>query len=485
MKQESKPKQATKIKKPTESNQSKRRFFSKLSKTTRWSSGLIILAAVVFGSILITDAISNNPVKHYDKSLTQAGYTLVAPLNNHNVFLVNNNGKTVHTWHTDNYGGADTKLLPNGELLRTYQTKNNAFAMGGVGGGIELLDWNGNVKWNYTYATPDATQHHDAIVLPNGDIMFLAWVKKTEQQAIAAGVNPKNLDPKTHTTWSDSVIEVSPTTNKIVWQWNAWDHLVQDYSSSKANYGNVAKNPQLINANYYAYGGTEKPDWLHPNSLDYNAKLNQVMISVREFNEVWVIDHSTTTAQAAGHTGGNSGMGGDLIYRYGNPAAYDHGTVADRTLYLQHNANWIADGLPGAGDVLIFSDGDTDTGHRDYSSVLELKFPETGYKYAKTSTGAYAEPETVWTYAPTGKGSFFSNIMGSAQRLPNGNTLIADAVHGTIREVTPSGKLAWLYKNPIFDINMYDTSGPKTNNIFRAYKYPPNYSAFTGKNLQS
>jgi len=44
-----------------------------------------------------------------------------------------------------------------------------------------------------------------------------------------------------------------------------------------------------------------------------------------------VIDHSTTTAQAAGHSGGTYGKGGDLLYRWGNPNAYQHGTAADES----------------------------------------------------------------------------------------------------------------------------------------------------------
>ncbi|MGI0135151.1 MAG: aryl-sulfate sulfotransferase, partial [Candidatus Micrarchaeaceae archaeon] len=322
---------------------------------------------------------------------------------------------------------------------------------------------------------------HDALMMPNGDVMFLTWEKKDAAQAIAAGVNPANLDPKTHTTWSSSIIEIDPSTNKVVWQWNAWNHLVQDYDKTKANYGSVAGSPQLINANYYQY--SQKPDWLHVNALSYNSQTNQVIMGVREFNEFWVIDHSTTTAQAAGHTGGNSGMGGDLLYRYGNPAAYDHGTNADRTLYLQHNDHWIPQGLTGAGDVLVFNNGDYVTGSRDYTSVEELKLPETGYTYARTSAGAYAQPEIVWTYAPTGKQSFFSSIMGNAQRLPNGDTLITDAVDGTAREVTTSDKVVWVYKDPQYYPNEYDPSGPSTNDVYRAYKYAPNYSGLAGEDL--
>jgi hypothetical protein len=38
---------------------------------------------------------------------------------------------------------------------------------------------------------------------------------------------------------------------------------------------------------------------------------------------LWVIDHQTTTAQAASHTGGRYNKGGDLLYRWGNPQTYD------------------------------------------------------------------------------------------------------------------------------------------------------------------
>ncbi len=102
--------------------------------------------------------------------------------------------------------------------------------------------------------------------------------------------------------------------------------------------------------------------------------LDQILISVHNFSEIWVIDHSTTTAEAASHSGGNSGMGGDLLYRWGNPAAYDSGSSADQQLFVQHDAQWIGNGLPGAGNILIFNNGQGRP-DGDYSSVDEIVPP--------------------------------------------------------------------------------------------------------------
>ena len=59
---------------------------------------------------------------------------------------------------------------------------------------------------------------------------------------------------------------------------------------------------------------------MHCNGLDYNSALDQIALSCRGMNEVYIIDHSTTTEEAVGHTGGNAGKGGDILYRWGNPS---------------------------------------------------------------------------------------------------------------------------------------------------------------------
>src|SRR5262249_34511271 len=114
--------------------------------------------------------------------------------------------------------------------------------------------------------------------------------------------------------------------------------------------------------------GHPAADWTHANAVTYNPKLDQVMISSRSLSEIYIIDHSTSSAQAAVHTGGKYGKGGDFLYRWGNPAAYNRGTKADKRLFVQHNPLWIPDGFPGAGKISVFNDGGDRPGG-NYSSA--------------------------------------------------------------------------------------------------------------------
>jgi hypothetical protein len=190
------------------------------------------------------------------------------------------------------------------------------------------------------------------------------------------------------------------------------------------------------------------PDWTHVNSVDYNAELDQIMLSVHEFSEFWVIDHSTNTAEAKGHTGGRRGKGGDLLYRWGNPAVYRAGGKPERRLFAQHNAHWIPKGLPGEGHVLVYNNG----GRRpdgSYSSVDEVVLPlnEDG-SYQKEGTKPFGPAEAVWSYSAPKKTDFYSSFISGADRLPNGNTIICSGANGTIFEVTPDKQIVWKYLNP-------------------------------------
>jgi len=392
------------------------------------------------------------------------GYNLFSALNSTTAYLMDNAGNFVHSWDTAYTPGNSMYLLENGQLLRTGNVGSTTFTAGGRGGIVQTIDWDGNVTWEYEYASTDHLHHHDVEILPNGNVLMIAWQYKTQAEAIAAGRDPSLLTDGE--LWPDSVIEVDPTTNQIVWEWHVWDHLVQDHDAAKANYGVVADHPELIDLNYTRSSGA---DWNHINSVDYNADLDQIVLSVHQFGEIWVIDHSTTTAEAAGHTGGDSGMGGDVLYRWGNPQTYGAGAAADQQLFVQHDAEWIEDGLPGAGNIIIFNNGGGRPGG-NYSSIEEIVTPvNPDGSYTLTPGADYGPTDALWTYAADTPTDFYSQNISGQQRLPNGNTLICDGPNSYFFEVTAAGDTVW----------EYDYTGA----VFRVERYAAEYPGFDGTPL--
>ena len=372
------------------------------------------------------------------QKLVDNGRILYGPIYSKTTYLLNLDGTISHTWTGDYYPGEAVRWLGNGMIMRTIKTTINGF--GGAGGGVQKVLWNGTVVWEYHCDTNGNISHHDITILPNGDVLMIVWETKTKDQAIAAGRDPSTI-PLDYFC-PDKIIEVKPTgptSGDVVWEWHSWDHMIQDYDASKTNYENVAAHPELIDINY---GGNE--DWLHTNSIDYNAQFDQILISVHNFNEIWIIDHSTTTAKAAGHTGGKSGHGGDLLYRWGNPQAYCQGGSSDEKLFWQHDASWIKEGCPGAGHILIFNNGANRPEKTKYSTVEEIVPPvnSTGHYYYIPGT-AYGPENTVWSYVATPPSSFFCAAFGSAERLRDGTTLICKSVGGEIFIVSPSGTTTW------------------------------------------
>jgi hypothetical protein len=414
------------------------------------------------------------------------GYTLIAPLASTRTFLIDMQKRVIRTWESSYTAGQDAYLLENGHLLRAGQLRKEErlFEAPAAGGRVQEFTWDGELVWDFKFHNEKQAPHHDIAPLPGGNVLLLVWEKKTPEETIAAGRSPQAASAP----WLvDAVLEIKPTgktTGEIVWEWHAWDHLIQDQDPSRANYGDVAAHPERLDVNFGqdqfsdfvravqarekearnrqalnalrsigylgspAAGGDREIvlDWTHANAVAYNAALDQIMLSARSFHEFWIIDHSTTTAEAAGHTGGRSGKGGDLLYRWGNPQAYRAGTKADQRLYYQHDAHWIPPGRPGAGHVLLFNNGLGRPGG-DYSAVEELVLPvDAQGRYVREPGAAYGPKAAVWRYTAPIKTDFSVGFMSGAQRLPNGNTLICDSESGTIFEVAPTKEVVWSYE---------------------------------------
>jgi len=422
------------------------------------------------------------------------GYTLMSPMHSTNTYLLNNTGQYVHKWHNTGEPGRSSYLLENGHLMRSCAIMSGGPSTGGgEGGRIEEKDWLGNLVWAIDYYSSDYIQHHDFKVLPSGNVLMLVAEKRSYAEVIAAGFDPSHLDPSIASQGymlPDSLVEVQPTRpygGIVVWEWHIWDHMIQNYSSSKNNYGVVANHPELIDVN--GTGGNVPQFWNHVNAIDYNAQLDQIILSVRNNSELFVIDHQLTTAQAADHTGGRYGKGGDILYRWGDPAQYDRGTGANQQLYQQHHTHWIPTNCPGAGHILIFNNGIG----RGYSTINEIVAPVDSAGSYSSSTGAAFGPSTpVWTYVASPPTNFYSAEISGAQRQPNGNTLICEGVKGNLFEVTSAGQTVWQYLCPETTVPLAQGSaipldsghaGQYMNAVFRVMRYPTNYPGLAGKDL--
>jgi hypothetical protein len=263
------------------------------------------------------------------------GFTLYSPFGSTSTFMVDEDNDEVLSWTHDRSGGYAVYLLPNGNIIRPALSTTSALNGGGAAGLVQIWNPNSVKVWQYQYATSTVRSHHDIAPMPNGNVLLIAWELKTAAQAVQAG-----LDHSAE-MWPDHIVEIDPVGSSggnIVWKWHAWDHLIQDHDPTKDNYGVVEDHPELLDVNLNG-GGLGGGDWMHVNGISYNPEWDQIVFSSHTLNEVYVIDHSTTTAEAAGHTGGNSGQGGDLLYRWGNPDNY--GAPGSEYFHVVHCSVWI------------------------------------------------------------------------------------------------------------------------------------------------
>jgi hypothetical protein len=422
--------------------------------------------------------------------LAYEGYTLYKPLGalvGGYVYLINNAGNPVHKWQIPlpTRPGGEVFLRENGELVLT--TDN----------GIYALDWEGNVAWEI-YQVGMWVGHHECVELPNGNMLIPGFIEKTREEAIEAGFNVSGADGCPNGPLNvlrvDNIWELAPTDPQcgfrcgweVVWNWNLWDHKIQDDDPSKPDYvENIADHPGKVDIGYNDPAGGICSQYIQGawtfgryNALGYNAGRDEIVMSASLFNEIQIIDHVITTEEA-------KGPAGDLIYRWGNP--YAHGAGApfvdannrgDQKLSFQHRVQWIAPGLPHEGNILIFNNG-TDWGD---SSVLEIRnqFDKLGNYIQPGPRQPFGPAEPVWQYDEYDTpGSFFAAFISSSQRLPNGNTLINNGPAGYIFEVTPQGEKVWEYVNPAGGAEQ----GGAALGLYRAWRYAPDFPAFIGKDL--
>lgn len=461
--------------------------------------------------------IGTTEVKYWDSSNAYNGYTLFAASGK--TYLIDMEGYIINQWNI----GTNPRLLDNGNLLDASKADPSGFS------GFIELDWDGNTIWTYTEKRATYFPHHDWIRIFNKKLnayttLYIANKTVTKEQALAAGANPASSNYNDITV--DAIVEVDMSGN-IVWEWWFFDHIIQDFDATKLNYVSSGKTisdyPNKININLT--GKPLKKDWLHCNSIDYNETLGQIVIN-SVHGEFYIIDHYNTfiANNPSGSIAAAASPAGDFLYRFGDPARYNQGdppsvlsdwtysTTGNKQIGGSHDVHWIKDGLPGAGNIMIFNNGEYLFERTSQSYIFEVN---PYYNSNKVNTGAYVNPpsagyytwiypnkdamkqnklisnQVVWIYSSKNDQNFFSTIGGSEQRLPNGNTLICSDTQGHLFEVTygntqTSPQLVWEYINPVTSDGIKQVitdQYPMYNSVFRCLRYKSDHSALLGRIL--
>lgn len=449
---------------------------------------------------------------YWDKAKAYNGYTLFAA--HGATYLIDMQGNLVHKW---NYG-TNPKLLADGHLLDASKDDPSGF------GGFVELDWDGKVVWSYNEARKDYAPHHDFLRIFNKKLnayttMYIANRTITQAQALAVGANPAN--GPYDGAQVDAIVEVNQA-GEVIWEWWFLDHLVQDQNAAWPNYAGAGKTvaavPGRLNAN--VPGRPLRKDWLHCNSMDYNAELDQVVINA-VWGEFYVIDHGATfvPGDPAASVAAAASAKGDFLYRFGDPALYKQGdppsipdnwntvSAGHKQIGGAHDIHWIRPGLPGAGHFLVFDNAqymfertwqsyaveiDPRLGANKRAADHYVNPPEAGYStyLADKDThkpAKFLSNQVAWRWSTLSPSAMSAHIGGSAQRLANGNTLVCADTEGHFVEVAPDGTLVWEYISPVIKgaapVAVLHDALPMTNSVFRAYRYAADDPLLAGKAL--
>lgn len=408
----------------------------------------------------------------YKKEKAYSGYTIYPSRDG--ALLIDMNGREVQLWQ--GLQGFPNKILPGGFVLGSTGIRNPKYGMQDQ---IDLVqvDWEGNIVWKFDQnefiedkgEEPRwmARQHHDYQregssvgyytpgYLPkvdHGNTLIL-----THEDIY----NPKISDKR---LLDDKIIEVN-WKGEILWEWRANEHF------DELGFDEAAKNLLFRDPNFRPTGDGIG-DWLHINSIstlgdnrwydsgDQRFHPDNIIWDSREANILAIISKES----------------GNIVWKIGPTFDQSPELIKLGWIIGQHHFHMIPRGLPGEGNLLVFDNGgwagygspnpSSPTGRmnakRDYSRVLE--FDPITY-------------EIIWQYTPTEAGfitpldssRFYSPFISSAQRLPNGNTLITEGSDGRLIEVTKEHEIVWEFVNPYYG----NVLGPAAMNmIYRAYRVP-------------
>jgi len=394
----------------------------------------------------------------YEPARAWNGYTVLSPLQTQAVLVIDMNGNVVKRWEgLNNSAGGPARVLPGGILISASGARPPNQES------LELVqqDFDGKVIWQFS--------HNEQIKTREGSTIWSArqhhdW----QRESLPAGYYSPESTPTvegsstlilTHTNRTqptvadvmledDRLIEVS-SKGDVLWEWVASDHI--DELGFAPDARKAIKAAQSFNKARGSF------DWLHINSAHYvgpnrwfdqgdmRFAPNNVIISSREASLLAIV-----------------GRDGKIVWRLGPDFSESKELRSIRQIIGQHHAHIIPKGLPGAGNLLVFDNG----GSSGYGFASPIAPDGVGAFARSTSRVVEINPvtlELVWSYTNP---RFFSTNISSAQRLPNGNTLITAGAGGRMFEVTTEGAIVWEYMYPLFG------GANASNAVYRAYRIP-------------
>jgi hypothetical protein len=394
----------------------------------------------------------------YEPARAWNGYTVLSPLQTQAVLVIDMNGNVVKRWEgLNNSAGGPARVLPGGILISASGARPPNQES------LELVqqDFDGKVIWQFSHNEQiktgegstiwSARQHHDwqRESLPAGYYSpESAPVVEGTSTLILTHTN--RLQPRVADVMleDDRLVEVS-WKGDVLWEWVASDHI--DELGFAPDARKAIKAAQSFNKARGSF------DWLHINSAhfvgpnrwfdqgDMRFAPNNVIISSRQASLLAIV-----------------GRDGKIVWRLGPDFSESKELRAIHQIIGQHHAHIIPKGLPGAGNLLVFDNG----GSSGYGFASPIAPDGVGAFARSTSRVVEINPvtlELVWSYTNP---RFFSTNISSAQRLPNGNTLITAGAGGRMFEVTTQGAIVWEYMYPLF-------SGANASNaVYRAYRIP-------------
>jgi len=394
----------------------------------------------------------------YEPARAWNGYTVLSPLQTQAVLVIDMNGNVVKRWEgLNNSAGGPARVLPGGILI----SASGAHPPNQESLELVQQDFDGKVIWQFSHNEQiktgegstiwSARQHHDwqRESLPAGYYSpESAPVVEGTSTLILTHTN--RMQPKVADVMleDDRLVEVS-WKGDLLWEWVASDHI--DELGFAPDARKAIKAAQSFNKARGSF------DWLHINSAhfvgpnrwfdqgDMRFAPNNVIISSREASLLAIV-----------------GRDGKIVWRLGPDFSESKELRAIRQIIGQHHAHIIPKGLPGAGNLLVFDNG----GSSGYGFASPIAPDGVGAFARSTSRVVEINPvtlELVWSYTNP---RFFSTNISSAQRLPNGNTLITAGAGGRMFEVTTEGAIVWEYMYPLFG------GANASNAVYRAYRIP-------------